>query len=666
MGVLAAHDAPEALVKAISAETDGNPFFLCEVLLHLIEEGKLLRQEWRWISDVAIEELGIPEGVRQVIGRRLTRLSDAANGILAVASAFNGTFRFDIAASVAGLDETQALRAIDEALAAQLLRPGSDADSYDFTHALIRHTLFGEMNPSRQVRIHRQIAKAMEKIWGERASEHAAEIAYQYSRSAALPGAERGAEHAIAAANRAEAAYAYEEVTTFLKLALELLPPTDPRRPRLLGRLGLALAWTLNPDEALKAASEAGDLIAVSEGEAAAADYIADAAEAIWEAGFMHPAGILSAQGLRYAGARRDHTWVKLTMRDLVREEVDDPNYLGIPMDSPRRREFEQVMRKIDPRGLPTRMPGVQFQSREEILAHWPSNGFALTFYAGEFSRARPLWEDGAARAEREGRIALAVQCWAQAARCRNALGDLAGARETYQKGRAAGSRLTAVSMQLMQLVTARNELCLAVDENWEREALSHESAMQRQSFALTWFQAAFRAGGAQIYAHLGKAQQAIDNLNHVIMPLEHAPGGAPNYPRMACDAAATLWMLGRTDHIEVIERNLRDKVVAPDFRYPMVDARLSLARLCALQGRYDEAAEWFAKSRIVLDEQGARPLRAIADFDEAWMHIRRAAPGDTERARPLLDAAMAQFKSIGTTGWLRRAETLLGQPPAS
>jgi tetratricopeptide (TPR) repeat protein len=220
--------------------------------------------------------------------------------------------------------------------------------------------------------------------------------------------------------------------------------------------------------------------------------------------------------------------------------------------------------------------------------------------------------------------------------------------------------------MQLMQLVTARNELCLAVDENWEREADSHESPMQRQSFALTWFQAAFRAGGAQIYAHLGKAQQAIDNLNHVIMPLEHAPGGAPNYPRMACDAAATLWMLGRTDHIEVIERNLRDKVVAPDFRYPMVDARLSLARLCALQGRYDEAAEWFAKSRIVLDEQGARPLRAIADFDEAWMHIRRAAPGDTERARPLLDAAMAQFKSIGMTGWLRRAETLLGQPPAS
>jgi len=128
----------------------------------------------------------------------------------------------------------------------------------------------------------------------------------------------------------------------------------------------------------------------------------------------------------------------------------------------------------------------------------------------------------------------------------------------------------------------------------------------------------------------------------------------------MACDAASALWLLGRTDHIEVIERNLRDKVVAPDFRYTMFDARLSLARLCALQGRYDEAAEWFAKSRAVLDEQGARPLRAIADFDEAWMYLRRGAPGDLERARPQLDAAMTQFKSIGMTGWLRRAENLV------
>ena len=73
--------------------------------------------------------------------------------------------------------------------------------------------------------------------------------------------------------------------------------------------------------------------------------------------------------------------------------------------------------------------------------------------------------------------------------------------------------------------------------------------------------------------------------------------------------------------------------MLGPDFRFPMRDARLSMARLCALQGRYDEATEWFAKAREVLDEQGWRPLRAICDYDEALMYLRRGA-ADGTRAR--------------------------------
>ena len=62
------------------------------------------------------------------------------------------------------------------------------------------------------------------------------------------------------------------------------------------------------------------------------------------------------------------------------------------------------------------------------------------------------------------------------------------------------------------------------------------------------------------------------------------------------------------------------------------MDLRLSLARLCALDGRLDEADHWFAQARLVLDEQGARPLRAIADFDQALMRTRAGHPG---QARP-------------------------------
>jgi hypothetical protein len=89
----------------------------------------------------------------------------------------------------------------------------------------------------------------MERFWGERVSEHAAEAAYRYSRSAVFPGEGRGAALAITAADRAEATYAHDEVVAFLRVALDLAPNDDPRRPRLLARLGLALTWTLKPEE---------------------------------------------------------------------------------------------------------------------------------------------------------------------------------------------------------------------------------------------------------------------------------------------------------------------------------------------------------------------------------------------------------------------------------
>jgi tetratricopeptide (TPR) repeat protein len=158
----------------------------------------------------------------------------------------------------------------------------------------------------------------------------------------------------------------------------------------------------------------------------------------------------------------------------------------------------------------------------------------------------------------------------------------------------------------------------------------------------------------------MGRAEQAIRRLASVLPAIERAPGWAENYTRIACDAAETLWLTERTDWIDVIEGNLREKVIEPDFRYPMMDGRLALARLCALQHRYDEAVDWFAKARTVLDEQEARPLRAIVDYDEALMYARRGAPGDPERAQPLLDAALRQFRSLGMPGWIRRAEALL------
>ena len=175
----------------------------------------------------------------------------------------------------------------------------------------------------------------------------------------------------------------------------------------------------------------------------------------------------------------------------------------------------------------------------------------------------------------------------------------------------------------------------------------------------IVWAFAATRAAVSRGLAWLRQAEPAVAQIAELVAPLDLATGSAPNYGLMICTAAETLWLLDRRDHIETIERNLREKVIEPDFGYVNVDGRLSLARLCALKGDYDEASDWFAKARTVLDEQGARPLRAIADYDEALMYARRNAAGDRERALPLLDAAMQQFAEIGMTGWTLRGEEL-------
>src|SRR5262245_8867367 len=644
------------LVRALSDETDGNPFFIREVLIHLVEEGKLYRERGRRTSRVpSVAELGIPEGVRQVITRRLSRLSEVANRLLSAASAFEGACRLDVVTRAAGIDEAAALDALDEALAAQLLRPTGEVDAYDFTHALIRHTLYAELNPSRQVRLHRRIAEAM----AERSPDRAADIAYHYHRSAAMAGAEAGVAPALAAADAAEAAYAHDDAATFLRMALDLMAAGDARRPRLLARLGLALIWAARFEEAAHVAAEAGDAIARAEGDAAAADYLAEAAMAMspWAgAGDWHGTWALAAQGLRYAGERRDAAWASLKSFDLLRAEAEESDYPGHFLDTLERREVGRVVEclpRLDEGDLRWYM-GFYFASRAEVLAKAGDSPW-IFYAAGDFRASLRLYAKLIAETEGQGRLTAAIIPWANIARCHTALGDFALARAAYERAAALGARLTGPLPPLLFVLGARWEMCSALDEGLEEAAQAAAELVSSGAIDNRWAEAAFRAGAAVTAARLGRVDDALALVATLPPALERGLIYG-NYTAIACMAAETLWFVQRTDHLATIERAVRDKVVAPDFRYPNVDGRLALARLCALRGEWDEATDWFARARSVLEEQGARPLRAIADFDEAVMYQRRAAPGDRERALELLDRARRRFEELGMTGWLRRA----------
>jgi hypothetical protein len=350
LGALGEQDVSESVGAAWAAETAGNPFFLQELARHFVEEGKLFRDaDGRWTTTGPLSQLGIPTGVRGVVRRRLARLSPAANRLVEVASAFEGLFPFAVVAGVADLDEGDALDALDETLTAQLLADTGIPDTFDVVHNLIRHAVYGELSSARRLRLHRRVAEAL-------ASSGAppGDVAGQYHLSRGLPGAEAGVDPALAAADAAEATGAHGDAARFLRLALELLPPGDDRHARLLARLGITLAWALAFDDAVAAAGEAAEALSGAEGDDAAAAYLAEAALACGSAGSNPHAWILAGMGLRRVGDRRDESWALLVSFDHERRAAEDPQFPGIPLDTPERRESAAIFRAVtdDPLGI--------------------------------------------------------------------------------------------------------------------------------------------------------------------------------------------------------------------------------------------------------------------------------------------------------------------------
>ena len=663
LGIVGDQDAPEALVNAISGETSGNPFFIRELLLHLVEEGKILGEDKQWIPRIDIEALGIPDGVREIVERRVQRLSEGARKLLSIGAAFKGEFSFEVAAAVAGLTEDAALDAVDEGLQAQLLRPTAVADKFDFTHALIRHALYSELNPVRRTRLHRQIAETMERHWGERAAEHAAEVAYHFWRSAgAADQQHRGVDYSVAAADQAEAACAYDEVVSFIRIALELMAAGDPRRGPLLARLGNALVWALDGEGACNTAREASEMIAAAESDYAAAVYLEGVVQELYAAGLTLDAWKLVGEGLRRVGDRHDMIWGRLREIDLAREEAEDPDNPGIRCDSPGQQEWRAFLRTLPREVIKVHGADTRYQSRTEIMTDKTPNPSSLLLLAGDYRRALPLWQKDAGDSERHGRIAWAVTALGNVASCHIALGEFSAARAAIARGMSLSIRTTSVNLNL---VSAQHELRLATDEGWEEVMQNPGSldVLNKPTPENNWAFAMIRACGAYFFARINQPSMALEWINSLQGAFERGAPWEPTYSAVVCDAASALWMLNSGgEPAAIVEHCIRTKVIPPDFRYPMRDSRLSMARLCALQGRYDEASEWFAKAREALDEQGARPLRALADFDEATMYLRRASNGDIEKATRLMEHARGQFRLTGMNGWQTRAEATLTQ----
>ena len=210
-------DLSEEFVGALYAETEGNPFFVEEVVKTLVAEGNIVHEGSSWRRRQSSGEFALPQSVKAAIGSRLDRVSEACSDLLRTAAVLGKEFGFDELASVAGGSEDELLDALDEATAAQLVAPVR-GETFRFTHDKIREVLYEELNPVRRRRVHARIASGLAEL--ERGGRRVAveDLAHHFVESG---DEENGLVWAGRAAEAAITVFAYDEAQAMLARARE-------------------------------------------------------------------------------------------------------------------------------------------------------------------------------------------------------------------------------------------------------------------------------------------------------------------------------------------------------------------------------------------------------------------------------------------------------------
>jgi len=204
----------EELARALASVTGGNPFFLIEALRHVDESGG------RWDPST------LPQGVREAVSRRLSRLPAETNKALAAAAVVGSHFALALVESVVGED---LIDAFDEASQAGIVieEPGG---RYRFNHAIVRQSLLAELASVRRMRLHQKIAATLETQPGAD-DELLAELAYHYFECAWAGNAAKAVEYCRRAADQAMARLAYEGAADLYDRAWHALEEIDDELP---------------------------------------------------------------------------------------------------------------------------------------------------------------------------------------------------------------------------------------------------------------------------------------------------------------------------------------------------------------------------------------------------------------------------------------------------
>jgi DNA-binding winged helix-turn-helix (wHTH) protein/predicted ATPase len=246
---------PDQLVGLIHERTEGNPLFMVNVV-DFLEAQRLVgrtRQSWELLVEIENVQLGVPESIRQMIEKQVEHLSASEQRTLETASVAGADFSTllvaaglleDRAAIEARCDELARQRQFIQDSGVQVLPDGSAVSRYGFIHALYQNVLYERISPFRRVQLHLRIGEQAEALYGEHASEIAAELAMHFERGANYDQAAKYHQHA---ADNDLRRFAYREAVALSRRGLELIEklPETPDRARQELRLHITLGAPL-------------------------------------------------------------------------------------------------------------------------------------------------------------------------------------------------------------------------------------------------------------------------------------------------------------------------------------------------------------------------------------------------------------------------------------
>ncbi len=227
------HPVGAEFAEAIHALTDGNPFFVEEILKSLVAAGEIFYSDGGWTRK-PLNELHIPRTVQDAVARRVGQLSDGARQLLTLAAVTGRRFDFALLPHLTGRAEADLLPLIKELIAAQLVVEES-ADRFAFRHALTRQAVYAGWLARERKTLHRAIAETMERVYAGALDAHAPDLAHHFYEAGLW---EKALAYARQAGEKARALYApraaVEHFTQALSAAqnMNLIPPADLHRAR--------------------------------------------------------------------------------------------------------------------------------------------------------------------------------------------------------------------------------------------------------------------------------------------------------------------------------------------------------------------------------------------------------------------------------------------------